>query len=48
MIRNTHELAPQHTVVAYSDNRRSWRAAWSQRWLPEGYTDAPRYCGRRS
>jgi hypothetical protein len=25
MIRNTEKLNPQHTVVAYSDNARSWK-----------------------
>jgi phosphoribosylformylglycinamidine synthase len=29
MIRNTHQLAPQHTVVAYSTTPRSWKATRS-------------------
>jgi len=43
MIRNTHQLAPQHTVIAYSDNSSVMEGGVIERWLPEGYTDAPRY-----
>ncbi len=46
MIRNTHALAPQHTVVAYSDNASVMEGGVVQRWMPEGYTNAPRYSGR--
>ncbi len=46
LIRNTHALAPQHTVVAYSDNASVMEGGVVQRWLPEGYTNAPRYSGR--
>ncbi|GAP34563.1 phosphoribosylformylglycinamidine synthase [Piscinibacter sakaiensis] len=46
MIRHTHERAPQHTVVAYSDNASVMEGGPVQRWLPEGYTNAPRYAGR--
>ena len=46
MIRNTHALAPQHTVVAYSDNASVMEGGIVQRWLPDGYTNAPRYAGR--
>jgi len=43
MIRNTHALAPQHTVVAYSDNASVMEGGEVERWLPEGYTGAPKY-----
>ena len=47
MIRNTEQLAPQHTVVAYSDNASVMEGGEVERWLPEGYTNAPRYAARR-
>ena len=47
MIRNTEALAPQHTVVAYSDNAAVMAGHEVERWLPEGYTNAPRYSARR-
>ncbi len=46
MIRNTHQLAPQHTVIAYSDNSSVMEGGVIERWLPEGYTNAPLYRGR--
>ncbi len=46
MIRNTHALAPQHTVVAYSDNASVMEGGAVERWLPEGYTGAPKYAAR--
>ncbi len=46
MIRHTHRLAPQHTVVAYSDNASVMEGGQVERWLPEGYTNAPRYAAR--
>ncbi len=46
MIRNTHRLAPQHTVIAYSDNSSVMEGGVIERWQPEGYTNAPRYAGR--
>ncbi|HMC15425.1 MAG TPA: phosphoribosylformylglycinamidine synthase [Albitalea sp.] len=46
MIRNTHALAPQHTVVAYSDNASVMAGGPTQRWLPEGSTGAPKYVAR--
>jgi phosphoribosylformylglycinamidine synthase len=46
MIRHTHERAPQHTVVAYSDNASVMEGGPVERWLPEGYTNAPRYAAR--
>ncbi|MEY4563392.1 MAG: hypothetical protein RLZZ618_2669 [Pseudomonadota bacterium] len=47
MIRNTHLLAPQHTVVAYSDNASVMEGGTIERWLPEGYTNAPKYAARQ-
>lgn len=46
MIRNTHQLAPQHTVVAYSDNASVMEGGPTERWLPQGYTNAPLYGAR--
>ncbi|HET7793033.1 MAG TPA: phosphoribosylformylglycinamidine synthase [Rhizobacter sp.] len=46
MIRNTHQLAPQHTVIAYSDNASVMEGGPTQRWLPQGYTNAPQYGAR--
>ena len=46
MIRNTHQLAPQHTVVAYSDNASVMEGGTIERWLPQGYTNAPLYSAR--
>src|SRR5574343_1366420 len=43
MIRNTEKLSPQHTVVAYSDNGSVMEGGQVERWIPEGYTDAPKY-----
>ncbi len=47
MIRNTHALAPQHTVVAYSDNASVMEGGEVERWLPEGFTNAPPYRTRK-
>ena len=47
MIRNTHALAPQHTVIAYSDNASVMEGGEVERWLPQGYTNAPIYGPRR-
>jgi phosphoribosylformylglycinamidine synthase len=46
MIRNTHQLAPQHTVIAYSDNASVMEGGPTERWLPQGYTNAPQYGAR--
>ncbi len=46
MIRNTHQLAPQHTVIAYSDNSSVMEGGVIERWLPQGYTNAPQYAAR--
>jgi phosphoribosylformylglycinamidine synthase len=46
MIRNTEKLSPQHTVVAYSDNASVMEGGPVERWIPEGFTDAPKYAAR--
>ncbi len=46
MIRNSHALAPQHTVIAYSDNSSVMEGGPTERWLPQGYTNAPPYAAR--
>ena len=43
MIRNTEKLHPQHTIIAYSDNAAVMAGGPVQRWLPQGYTNAPAY-----
>ncbi len=43
MIRHTHQRAPQHTVIAYSDNASVMEGHAVKRWLPQGYTNAPVY-----
>ncbi len=47
MIRHTHACAPQHTVVAYSDNAAVMEGGEIERWRPDGYTNAPPYRARR-
>lgn len=47
MIRNTHQLAPQHTVIAYSDNASVMEGGEIERWMPRGYTNAPVYAATR-
>ena len=47
MIRNTEKLSPRHTVVAYSDNASVMEGAKIERWLPNGYTNAPQYAARQ-
>ena len=48
MIRHTHRSAPQHTVVAYSDNASVMEGGAVERWLPQGYTNAPPYARART
>jgi phosphoribosylformylglycinamidine synthase len=43
MIRHTEQVSPQHTVVAYDDNAAVMEGHRVQRWLPQGYTNAPLY-----
>ncbi|MGE5118055.1 MAG: phosphoribosylformylglycinamidine synthase [Betaproteobacteria bacterium] len=48
MIRHTEAVSPQHTVVAYRDNASVMQGhAEVERWLPEGYANAPKYGARR-
>lgn len=46
MIRHTEKTSPQHTVVAYNDNAAVMEGHRVQRWLPQGYTNAPAYGAR--
>ena len=46
MIRNTEKVSPQHTVVAYDDNAAVMEGHTVQRWLPQGFTNAPPYGAR--
>ncbi|HSV70672.1 MAG TPA: phosphoribosylformylglycinamidine synthase [Methylibium sp.] len=46
MIRHTHATSPQHTIVAYSDNAAVMEGGAIERWLPQGYTNAPVYAKR--
>jgi phosphoribosylformylglycinamidine synthase len=46
MIRQTEARSPQHTIVAYDDNASVMEGALVQRWLPQGYTNAPAYSAR--
>ncbi|MBL8313068.1 MAG: phosphoribosylformylglycinamidine synthase [Rubrivivax sp.] len=43
MIRHTEQVSPQHTVVAYDDNAAVMQGHRVQRWLPQGFTNAPPY-----
>ncbi|MFO1328660.1 MAG: phosphoribosylformylglycinamidine synthase [Rubrivivax sp.] len=47
MIRHTERTSPQHTVVAYSDNAAVMAGGEIERWLPQGFTNAPVYGARR-
>ncbi|NML14520.1 phosphoribosylformylglycinamidine synthase [Azohydromonas caseinilytica] len=47
MIRNTEKTNPQHSIVAYSDNAAVMEGGPVERWLPEGFTNAPRYGARQ-
>lgn len=46
MIRHTEAQNPQHTVIAYSDNASVMEGGTIERWLPQGYTNAPAYAAR--
>ncbi len=46
MIRHTEQTSPQHTVVAYSDNAAVMAGGPAERWLPQGFTNAPAYGAR--
>ncbi len=43
MIRHTERVSPQGTVVAYSDNAAVMEGGPIERWLPQGFTNAPLY-----
>ena len=43
MIRHTEKTSPQHTIVAYDDNAAVMEGHAVQRWLPQGFTNAPPY-----
>jgi phosphoribosylformylglycinamidine synthase len=43
MIRHTEQRSPQHTVVAYHDNAAVMQGGPVERWLPQGFTQAPVY-----
>ncbi|MCC6232066.1 MAG: phosphoribosylformylglycinamidine synthase, partial [Verrucomicrobiales bacterium] len=43
MIRHTHRLAPQHTVIAYSDNAAVMEGGEIECWQPSADPSAPRY-----
>ena len=47
MIRHTHALAPQHTVVAYSDNASVMEGGDIERWRPEGGATSTLYRASR-
>jgi phosphoribosylformylglycinamidine synthase len=47
MIRNTEKLNPQRTVIAYNDNAAVMEGGPVERWLPQGFTNAPQYGPRR-
>jgi phosphoribosylformylglycinamidine synthase len=46
MIRQTEARSPQHTIVAYDDNASVMEGVLAQRWLPQGFTNAPGYSAR--
>jgi phosphoribosylformylglycinamidine synthase len=46
MIRHTHAVSPQHTIVAYSDNAAVMAGGPIERWGPLSYTNAPAYGAR--
>jgi phosphoribosylformylglycinamidine synthase len=43
MIRHTEKTSGQHSIVAYSDNAAVMEGGAVERWLPEGFTNAPKY-----
>ena len=43
MIRHTEKTSPQHTVIAYNDNAAVMEGGPVERWLPQGFTNAPQY-----
>ena len=47
MIRNTEQLSPQYSIVAYSDNAAVMRGGPAERWLPASHEGAGRYVARQ-
>ena len=47
MIRHTEKTSPQRTVVAYNDNASVMEGGVVERWLPQGFTNAPIYAARQ-
>ena len=43
MIRHTEKTSPQRTIVAYNDNASVMQGGAVERWLPQGFTNAPQY-----
>jgi phosphoribosylformylglycinamidine synthase len=43
MIRHTEKTNPQRSIVAYSDNAAVMEGGPVERWLPESFTNAPKY-----
>jgi phosphoribosylformylglycinamidine synthase len=46
MIRHTEAVSPQHTRVAYDDNAAVMDGGPIERWLPQGFAEAPIYAAR--
>ncbi len=46
MIRNTHQLQPAYSIVAYSDNAAVMTGHPIRRWVPESHEGASRYVAR--
>ncbi len=46
MIRHTEATSPQHSIVAYSDNAAVMEGGPVRQWLPDGFTNAPKYGAR--
>ncbi|HEV8689788.1 MAG TPA: phosphoribosylformylglycinamidine synthase [Ideonella sp.] len=47
MIRHTEKTNGQRSIVAYSDNAAVMEGGPVERWLPEGFTNAPKYGPRQ-
>jgi phosphoribosylformylglycinamidine synthase len=46
MIRHTEATSPQHSIVAYDDNAAVMEGGPTERWLPQGFMNAPIYSAR--
>ncbi len=47
MIRHTEKTSPQRTIVAYADNAAVMEGGPAERWMPQGFTNAPKYGARQ-